>query len=81
MLLSSLFSQLIGMHLPGRYALYLTQQLNFRNPCRVGMRVMVDGEVRGKTNATQTINIHTRITDTASDTILIDGEALVKVLR
>src|SRR6267143_6694155 len=34
-LLASLFSQLVGMRIPGRPALYLSQDLSFRKPVRV----------------------------------------------
>src|SRR5215472_15470269 len=39
LLLASLFSQLVGMRLPGRPALYLGQDLNFRRPVLVGETV------------------------------------------
>ena len=32
MLLGSLFSRLIGMHLPGKHSLYFSQSLNFHIP-------------------------------------------------
>ena len=35
MLLGSFFSQLIGMYLPGKNALYFSQSMNFINPCLV----------------------------------------------
>jgi len=79
MLGASFFSQLIGMHLPGRYALYLSQKMTFRKPARVGMRIRVEGEVTQKTLATKTIVVATRIFDEAEE-CLIDGEALVSLL-
>src|SRR6185437_455287 len=36
MLLASLFSHLVGMHIPGKYALYLGQDLSFRKAVMVG---------------------------------------------
>jgi len=33
MLLSSFFSQLVGMYIPGKNGLYFSQTLNFKNPC------------------------------------------------
>lgn len=79
MLGASFFSQLIGMHLPGRYALYLSQKTVFRKPARVGMNVRIEGEVLQKTPATRTIVVATRILD-ESGVCLTDGEALVSLL-
>ena len=45
MLLSTFFSQLIGMHLPGKNALYFSQTLNFRSPCYIDDEIEVVGEV------------------------------------
>ena len=35
MLLASLLSRMVGMYLPGKYALYSSQSLEFHNPCFV----------------------------------------------
>ena len=45
MLLASFFSRLIGMHMPGKNALYFSQSLNFKSPCFIGDEVIVEGEV------------------------------------
>ena len=79
MLGASFFSRLIGMYLPGRYALYLSQKVTFRKPLRVGMRICVEGEVIQKTLATKTIVVATRILDESGE-CFTDGEALVSLL-
>ena len=81
MLGASYISRLIGVHLPGRHALYLSQKLAFKKPLRVGMRLLVRGEVTHKTAATKTILIKTEILDEKTGECLIDGEAAVKLLE
>ena len=39
MLLFSLLSRIQGMYLPGKHALYLSQNLEFRNPCFIGVKI------------------------------------------
>lgn len=79
MLLSSLFSQLVGVHLPGKRCLYLAQSLTFRMPVFVGETVTVCGEVTHRSEATHTLTLHTTVTN-ASGVVCVDGEAQVKVL-
>ena len=43
MLLGSFFSQLIGMYLPGKNALYFSQSMNFINPCLVNQKIIIQG--------------------------------------
>ena len=52
MLLGSFFSQLVGMHIPGKKCLYLSQNLNFHNPCYIDDEIFVDGTVKQKSNST-----------------------------
>ena len=78
MLLSSLFSQLIGMKLPGKNALYFSQTLNFRSPCYVDDEVQIKGEIIEKSNSTKIITIATSIFN-YSGVCLIDGIAKVIV--
>lgn len=79
MLLSSLFSQLVGIHLPGKRCLYLAQSLTFRMPVFVGETVKVRGEVTHRSEATRTLTLHTTVTN-ASGVVCVEGEAQVKVL-
>lgn len=81
MLCAGFFSRLVGMHLPGKYALYISQKTLFRKPCRAGMTLLVAGEVTQKTEAARTISIHTRILDAKNGECLIDGEATVMLLE
>jgi len=78
MLLASFFSQLIGMKLPGKNALYFSQTLNFRSPCYIDDEIEVVGEVIEKSDSTQIITVSTNIFN-KSKTCLIDGIAKIIV--
>ena len=77
-LLSSLFSQLVGMHIPGKHALYLGQDLAFRKPVLVGERIKASVKVAGKNEGTRTLLLTTEIRN-AEDKIVVSGTAKVKV--
>jgi len=78
MLLASFFSQLVGMKLPGKNALYFSQTLNFRSPCYINDEIQIIGEVIDKSSSTKIITISTSIIN-SSGTCLIDGTAKVIV--
>ena len=78
MLLSTFFSQLIGMHLPGKNALYFSQTLNFRSPCYIDDEIEVVGEVIEKSDSTKIITVTTSIFN-KSKICLIDGVAKIIV--
>lgn len=80
MLGAAFFSQLVGMHLPGTHALYLSQSLQFRRPIRPGTRVVVRGTITQTSAATRTITLATTILDATTQEVYTDGEALVKLL-
>lgn len=81
MLGASFFSQLVGVHLPGTYALYLSQNLTFRSPMRIGQTLLVRGTVKQKVDALRVIKLETQVLDQESLLCLIDGEAIIKVLQ
>jgi acyl dehydratase len=76
MFLASFFSKLVGVHLPGKNALYFSQSLKFVNPCFIGEKITVEGEVIDKSIATKIIKLQTRITNEQGK-ILVDGETRV----
>ena len=78
MLLASFFSRIDGMHLPGKHALYFSQSLNFVNPCFVGEKITVEGEVIDKSVATKIIKLKTRVTNEQGK-VLVHGESRVLV--
>jgi 3-hydroxybutyryl-CoA dehydratase len=78
MLLGSFFSRLVGMYLPGKNALYFSQNLNFIAPCFIGDIVIVKGKVIDKSESTKMIKIETTIKNNAGK-LLVDGIAQVLV--
>ena len=78
MLLSSFFSRLVGMYLPGKNALYFSQNLNFVGPCFIGDRIIVKGEVIDKSEAARMIKIETTIKNKEGK-FLIKGNAQVMI--
>jgi len=78
MLLASFFSRLVGMYLPGKYALYFSQSLNFQNPCFINDVITIEGKVIDKSVATRLITIKTSIYN-QEQTCLLDGVAKVIV--
>ena len=78
MFLSSFFSTLVGMYLPGKHALHISQSLNFVNPCFIGEMITVEGKVIDKSAATKIIKLETTISNESGKRI-IDGKAQVIV--
>jgi acyl dehydratase len=78
LLLASFFSQLIGMYLPGKNALYISQTLNFISPCYINDKIIIKGEVFKKSLSTKIITLKTKIFNIMDDCI-VDGEAKVLV--
>lgn len=80
MFLACLFSRLLGMYLPGRRCLYLSQSLDFVQPVHVGEEVEVVAEVLHKQNALKALVIRTEI-HILPDRPAVCGKAHVKVLQ
>jgi len=78
MFLASFFSRLVGMYLPGKHALHISQSLNFVNPCFIGETITVGGRVIDKSTSTKIIKLETTITNESGKRI-IDGKAQVIV--
>ena len=78
MLLASFFSRLVGMYLPGKNALYFSQNLNFVGPCFIGDKIIVKGEIIDKSEATKMIKIKTTIKNIEGK-LLVEGIAQVLV--
>lgn len=80
MLLASFLSQLTGMHLPGEKCLYLSQTLNFLNPCFIDDTILIEGEIIRKSESTKILEIETSISNQNS-LILVSGKAKVMFLE
>ena len=77
-LTASLFSQLVGMRIPGKSALYMGQDLAFRRPAVIGEPLRVSMRVTGKNAWTQTILLASEIRN-AEGSVVVSGSAKVKV--
>jgi 3-oxoacyl-[acyl-carrier protein] reductase len=77
-LLASLFSQLVGMRIPGERALYLGQDLAFRRPVLVDESVRAMVRVAGKSAATRTLSLATEIRG-VDGKLAVTGTAKVRV--
>jgi len=76
MLLASFFSKLVGMYLPGKNALYFSQNINFVKPCFIGDKVTVEGEIIDKSEATRIIKLKTSIKNQEEEA-LVEGTSQV----
>lgn len=77
-LLASLFSQLVGMRIPGKYALYLGQDLTFRRPVLAGQTVRAIAKVVSKNDAMRSLVLAMEIRD-SDNRVVVAGGAKVKV--
>ncbi len=78
MFLGALCSRLLGMYLPGKRCLYLSQYLQFRGPAFIGDKLLISGKVIAKSTATKILDIMIYIK--CRDKILTEGLAKVQVL-
>lgn len=79
MLLNSFLSRLIGMHLPGKKALYLSQDSRFRKPAFIGDILQVSGKVKDVNKDLRLITLKTKITK-QDGALVLDGIAKVSIL-
>jgi acyl dehydratase len=79
MFIGALFSRLVGMFLPGRYALYLSQTLDFARACHVGEHLEITGQVLSLHPSTATVVIQTQASRDGE--AIVRGKATVRVLR
>lgn len=77
---ASMLSQLVGMKLPGRGALYLSQTLDFSKPVFIGDTVEARGTVESVDPQTRILTLRTEIHNQRGERVL-DGRAQVKMLR
>ncbi|MBL77079.1 MAG: enoyl-CoA hydratase [Chloroflexi bacterium] len=78
MLLASFLSRMVGMYIPGKYAIYASQTLEFRNPCFIGDKITVSSVVTDKSESTKIIKIESKISNKQKD-ILLYGEGRIIV--
>lgn len=78
MLVASLCSTLVGMYIPGKRCLYLSQTLSFKKPVFIGDTVTVTGVVVAKSVATKILSLAISIRKGEEE--VVEGEARVQVL-
>ena len=78
MLVASLFSAILGNMLPGEGSIYLGQTLNFRAPIYLGDRITATVEVLKIRPDKPIVTLMTTAVN-EEGTVVIDGEAVVKV--
>ncbi|HVW71529.1 MAG TPA: MaoC family dehydratase [Candidatus Paceibacterota bacterium] len=81
MIAGMLFSRLVGMELPGKHCLYLTQTLGFKKPLPLRGTVIVRGEIIELSESVRTAKLYTTVRDGATDELLVDGHALTHILK
>lgn len=77
---ASLLSTLVGMKLPGRGALYVSQSIEFTRPVFIGDTVEACATVETIDPDTRLVTLHTEIARAGGDCVM-RGTATVKVLR
>lgn len=77
---ASLLSTLVGMKIPGRGALYLSQNIEFTAPVFIGDTVTAKGTITKLDPVTRILTMDTVITNQKGDEVL-RGVATAKVLR
>lgn len=78
MLLGALCSRFVGMYLPGKRCLYLSQTLAFKKPVFINDTVLVTGKIIAKSEVTKILTI--AITITKGEEVVMVGEAHAQAL-
>ena len=78
MLLAAFLSRIDGMYLPGKHALYFSQNIEFRNPCFIDDRLTIESVVIDKSISTKILKIESKIMNLKNE-ILLYGEGRVIV--
>lgn len=81
MIVGALFSKLVGIHLPGKYCLYLSQNIKFHKPILIGTDITIEGVVEQKLDALNVIKIKTTAYNAQNNDVLVQGEAMVKLMK
>ena len=74
MLSASLFSTLVGMYIPGKGALYVSQTCNFKRPVKIGDTLRAECEVLEKLEKNR-VRMNMRCINQNGD-VVVEGEAI-----
>ena len=75
-LAASLISTVLGTRLPGPNTIYLSQELNFRAPVKIGDTITATCEVLEKTDQKKILKLKTTVTN-QTGAVVVDGLATV----
>ena len=78
MLVGSLFSALLGQHLPGEGSIYMAQNMQFKAPVFLDMEVIASVEIIAIHETKPIVTLQTRCVDESGKT-LIEGDAVMYV--
>lgn len=78
MMTAGLISAVLGMHLPGSGAIYLSQTLNFVNPVRIGDTITAKAEVTTYRAEKRVLTLRTTCTNQRGQTV-VEGQAVLLV--
>ena len=71
-MLLAFLSRMQGMYLPGKHALYFSQNLEFRNPCFINDKIKISSIVVDKSESTKILKIESKITN-QNNKLLLHG--------
>lgn len=80
MLTASFISTIIGKHIPGRGALWMSQNLEFLLPVRIGDRLQIRATVTAVQVSQRLLSLRTEISN-QHEQLVLTGESKVKVLE
>jgi 3-oxoacyl-[acyl-carrier protein] reductase len=81
MLAASLVSTLIGVHIPGRGALWNSFQVNWRRMIRIGDRLRFDARVTSVQDGTRSLDLDIVGVHAESGEVYLDGKARVMMIE
>ncbi|MCG8470494.1 MAG: MaoC family dehydratase [Desulfobacterales bacterium] len=80
MLSAGLISSVLGTHMPGPGAVYISQELNFRAPVYIGDTITARAEVKEVLKEKNRVRLETTCIN-QDGTVVIDGSALMSPAR
>lgn len=76
MLLAGFISTVVGCYLPGPGSIYVSQELRFLAPARIGDTITARAEIQEMDAGKNRVVLHTTCT-TQDGTVVVDGKAVV----
>ena len=77
---ASFFTTLIATRLPGILGVYVSQELNFLRPVRLGDTIEAQAEVTAKNDARRRITLATTVRNQHGE-LVVDGQAVIAVMK